>query len=64
MSSQNNQINNIQIPLNNPLSRKKKNKLLYKERQKEKIGCGDEKNACSVLCFSLRARAFAARGGG
>ena len=36
MSSQNNQINNIQIPLNNPLSRKKKNKLLYKERQKEK----------------------------
>ena len=36
MSSQNNQINNIQTPLNNPLSRKKKNKLLYKERQKEK----------------------------
>ena len=35
MSSQNGQINNIQN-LNNPLSRKKKNKILYKERQKEK----------------------------
>ena len=35
MSSQNNQINNIQTPLNNPLSRKKKKKILYKERQKE-----------------------------